>query len=522
MAQPRETQTCKFVFTINNVPDDHPVYNALLEEHVCCPDSHDDRFFQYICVAPEIAPTTGTPHCQGYCFTKKPVRVTQVVKKFNDIGFSGHQHPFVDKAVSSHETNFNYVSGLCEKKGMVMNPKFKEFGVRPSFESTSERQKKDYKVTRDLAMQGKFLEINPQHFICHYRALVGIADRYVQPPADLTETCGIWIWGAPGTGKSYLARTSEELYGDTVSRFYVKNSNKWFCGFRSEDHDRMILDDFEIGAGASLGHYLKIWADVYAFQGEIKGGSAFIRPKSFTVTSNYHPLEIFGNSADSAGPMNNGGESMAHAILRRFRVYKMTLDGDTRTVTYEPLTGTLRFKLPVSTGTVPSFNLPAVEVSIDQTRTFVIDTPEQLATPNFSVATSSGGSTVIAPQEKSTAGTNFRTPEAPRNRALMEYMQDRNVPTAGTQPLEEEEEADESDNEDDAEKADFVDALLGIPNEKPTPVVGLKDDIVDLTADSDEEKKAVKPKLTRSTTIYAVRDTPAQSVEDCKRARNLV
>lgn len=517
----RDTQGCKFVFTINNVPADHEIFTGeLLEEYVCSADGTDERFFTYVCVAPEFAPTSGMPHVQGYCFTRKPVRVAQVVKKFNEMGFTMSSHPWVQKAVGTHEHNFNYVQGTVEKKGNVANPGFREFGVRPTFETQAERQKKDYQVTRDLAMAGKFLEICPQHFICHFRSLVAISERYCEPPADLQDVCGIWVWGNPGTGKSYFARTNEELYGETTKRFYVKNLNKWWCGFRTEDHDRVIIDDFELSAGASLGHFLKIWADRYAFQAEIKGGSSFIRPKTVTITSNYHPLEVFRDALNnSAGPIH-GDECIANAILRRFRVFKCEKVGDTRTFTYELGTGTLDYKLPSSPATVNTFNITPAELTPELVRQVMV-MPESsvlsLKTPSATgPLTMEMASTT--PMSKPTAGTNFRTPESPRNVKLKEYMRNFHVPAAGTQPLTEDEyDTDDEDNvdENDAEKADLALELAMMPNRDGARSVPPAHEVIDLTGDEDEEKLDVQPpKLTRSTTISAVRTVPAYALQN--------
>lgn len=57
-----------------------------------------------------------------------------------------------------------------------------------------------------------------------------------------------------------------------------------------------------------MGYHLKIWADRYAFNAEIKGSSRFIRPKVICVTSNYHPKEIWDD------------ESTLGPILRRFKI----------------------------------------------------------------------------------------------------------------------------------------------------------------------------------------------------------
>lgn len=510
---PQETQSCKFVVTINNVPEDHEIYQDLLEDHVCC-EGYDDRFFSYFCLAPERAPTTGMSHAQCYCVTRKPCRTTQVVKKLNEMGFVAHQHPFVEKAVKSHEVNYNYVLGMCEKKGMLANPKFKEIGIRPSFLSTGERQKADYQVTRDQAMKGDFMNINPQHFICHFRSLVAISERYATPQADLEDVCGIWVWGAPGTGKSHFARNSKELFGEAVSKFYVKNMNKWWCGYRTEDHERVIIDDFELSAGGSLGHFVKIWGDRYAFQAEIKGGSMQIRPSSVTITSNYHPVEVFRDALSSAGS-HGGDESLAPAILRRYRVFKCEMDElGNRSFTYEPHTGTTQYALPLSLGTHRSFNLlqdlTPLAIRDGEGGTPLV-TPGTVVTQESTVPT--GTRNLLSPQTPVPSqlhGAGFRTPEYPRNLALMDYMRNANVPgQVSTQPLSDDEEdpsSDEEDEEDQVIRADLAQALAEMPD-KNSPEVPNKDrEVVDLTVDSDEEKNRSPtprpPRLERSVTIY--------------------
>lgn len=159
---------------------------------------------------------------------------------------------------------------------------------------------------RANAEVGNLEEIPSDIFIRNYSTLKAIARDYQRKPDDLPGAdapdraqIGYWYYGKTGVGKTYAANN------DFPDAYRKVANNKWWCGYQGEDN--VIIDDLD-KKHEYMGYHLKIWGDRYAFIGETKGSSRFIRPKVICVTSNYHPKDIWDDDS-TLGP-----------ILRRFKV----------------------------------------------------------------------------------------------------------------------------------------------------------------------------------------------------------
>ena len=128
------------------------------------------------------------------------------------------------------------------------------------------------------------VEKNPQMLMNYNKIKINLAQYNLDKSENenIEKTCNnLWIWGKPGCGKTYYAT-------HTYPNYYFKLQNKWWDGYNQEEC--VILDDF---SDKKLGYYIKIWADNYKRDGEIKNGTIPLKFKTFIITSNYMPRAIW-------------------------------------------------------------------------------------------------------------------------------------------------------------------------------------------------------------------------------------
>lgn len=275
----------RYCFTFNNYTDDDiALVKAFAEEHT-----------RYLIFGKEIAPTTGTPHLQGFFILKKKNRMTWLVKRIPRCSF------LTSKGAPKQAADY------CRKAGDVWeHGKITVSGQRNDLEAVAQR------ITQGASLSDIAHE-NPVAIIKYSRGL-SVLQSILSGARETSHVRGIWLHGPPGAGKSYLVRKVLDY------PLFVKQQNKWWDGYAGESH--VLMDDFDM-AGACLGHYIKIWADKYVVRSaEIKGSTINLNHRFLFVTSNYTIEQIW--PADVI---------LQLAILRRFHVigcYAHTRDSDLR------------------------------------------------------------------------------------------------------------------------------------------------------------------------------------------------
>lgn len=247
-----------YIFTWNNYPndyrDDDPLDTWL----------HGLRCV-YAVAGREVAPGTGTPHLQGYCRWKNPRSITAV----RTLLAGCHVEPAKGTPTQCRT--------YCTK-----DDSFREVGTIPVDPGDAEKER--WQDALLAAKEGRFDDVAPDIYIRYVGNLHRIRRDVLPPLQSLPVTCGFWVMGPTGSGKSRGVR-------DHFPLLYPKPLNKWWDSY--SDQNEVLIDDVDYNHSSWLGHFLKIWADHYPFIAEVKGGSRLIRPEKIIVTSQYSIETLF-------------------------------------------------------------------------------------------------------------------------------------------------------------------------------------------------------------------------------------
>lgn len=233
-----------------------------------------------------------TPHLQGFAYFESQKSLKQLKVRLPRAHW--------EIAKGSVSENVAY----CTKGGL-----FWELGDRPL--SSSEKGLKGGAKSKDvwkehweLAKAGQFFDLPPGQI----KTWEYIYAKFGTVATDRSVLDNRWYCGPSGSGKSKTVRTE---FG---SAFYSKNLSKWWDGYAWEPV--IVLEDVDPSHGSWLGYFLKIWADHYAFNAEVKCGMLRIRPLIVIVTSQYELHECFEDM------------KTVDALNRRFVSRPFVNDGD--------------------------------------------------------------------------------------------------------------------------------------------------------------------------------------------------
>lgn len=267
-----------FAFTYNNYQKDEN-WSLNLVEALRYLDAN------YYIWGKEIAPSTGTPHLQGYVQLKKRKYFSTICKHLRNI--------HITIVRGSSQDNINY----CKK----VDTEYYEFGEHRSVARGRAKQKEDWDILVNLASEGQLDEIrehNPREYALYYRTWNQMKMDNMVTVAE-PKIC-LWIYGEPGIGKS---RAAWDLFPDA----YPKMANKWWDGYKGQPD--VVLDDL---GTHMLFDLIKRWSDRYRVIGEVKGMSCSLRFVNFVITSNYSIRDLAAKSNFEVD------EITIQAIQRRF------------------------------------------------------------------------------------------------------------------------------------------------------------------------------------------------------------
>lgn len=230
-----------FVFTKNNYVD-YP----------------EPTQFKYIVWGREIAPTTGTPHLQGFAQLKHPHTIQQACGKLPGC------HVEIMRGTCKQARDYAIKGGDFTEHGVFSEGK----GAR-----TDLREAVD-----EVIATGKTDGVDPVTYVRYHSGLEKLAFKHQTKRDWMPEV--IVLWGATGTGKSSRAK----LMAPTA---YWKSPGdyKWWDGYNLDED--IIIDDFQDDQWPR--DYILRLCDRYPMAVQIKGGFIQMVARRIIITTNQNP-----------------------------------------------------------------------------------------------------------------------------------------------------------------------------------------------------------------------------------------
>lgn len=260
-----------FVFTWNNYPEDWKQKLADIEA-------------RYLVCGEEEAPTTGTPHIQGYCEFKQQLRISEFAKKV-------WQH--TGATPGDRKTGISYFAPARADADKNKTYVTKEGEPYEYGESSRKGKRNDIVKIKEIVKKGCSMKDILEVSTSYQSAKMGqlLLNYYEAPRNPQTDNMTvIWIYGNSGAGKSYDAKGN-------YPNAYVKGNNmsKWYQDY--DGQKEVILEEFR-NSTMTFSELLGL-LQPYEFRVETKGGSRQMKATTIVINTCYSPTEIYPSISEN-------------------------------------------------------------------------------------------------------------------------------------------------------------------------------------------------------------------------------
>lgn len=277
-------------------------YNMEIEPIFC------DRM-KYLLYAPEVCPTTGRPHWQGFVYY-----FDKVSMKLSNKCITGGNHHH-DPINGTYEECEVYIKGPYTSpdgsKTKPFNAKFREHGTFPQQGKRTDLDTLKTQILGGIIKCDNILIEQPEMYHQYGRTLDKIEDLRMSKEFRTEMTEGIWYWGPTGVGKSHKA--FENFTPET--HYVVPNDCGWWDQYKQQPI--VIINDFR---GWIPYNEMLQMVDKWPYSVKRRGRPPLpFTSKKVIITSSLKPEDVYHHRDD---------EDDIEQLRRRFNIIK--LDGPSR------------------------------------------------------------------------------------------------------------------------------------------------------------------------------------------------
>jgi len=266
---------------------------------------------RYLCFGHETAPTTGTPHLQGYFNLHHAMTFRTVKGRWG--GPEGPLHrAHLKLARGTASENKAYCSKEDERNFFEIGdiPKGRGSGGASDSLAALALMVKEGRPMREIA------DTDAATWIRNYKGIHAYAALQAGPRTKGPRT--FWCYGPPGTGKSVWAFSRAPM-----DKTFRKNDTPWWNGYAPHIHTHVIFDDFR--PWDNMAHCFKtllhlLDTHMYTVQNKMEPDTHF-RAECVIFTAPEDIRTTFDAIAKKAtnSPAQNHGKEDLEQLFRRIR-----------------------------------------------------------------------------------------------------------------------------------------------------------------------------------------------------------